>query len=168
MCGERRGSWLHHWYWHQRNQSLPAQESSKRQTKQSCRFDKATRITIHSLKKYSFGKWSPSGSFSSPYQTHYKSDGLTMKCQYLSSDYFFALMCPELKVGQYVTSQVEEVKNDGRVVRLSFSPATVAQPCAESQQGWNLTNLLPGLLVKATIKKVETDFIFVMSSILFF
>ncbi|KAK2815754.1 hypothetical protein Q5P01_026221 [Channa striata] len=60
----------------------------------------------------------------------------------------------ELKVGQYVTSQVEEVKNDGRVVRLSFSPQAIAQACADSEQGWNLTNLLPGLLVKATIKKV--------------
>lgn len=60
----------------------------------------------------------------------------------------------ELKVGQYVSSQMEEVKNDGRVVRLSVSPSTVAQACAESKQGWNLTNLLPGLLVKATIKKV--------------
>ncbi|KAM9362984.1 protein RRP5 homolog [Symphorus nematophorus] len=57
----------------------------------------------------------------------------------------------ELKVGQYVTSQVEEVKNEGRVVRLSVSPP---QACADSEQGWNLTNLLPGLLVKATIKKV--------------
>uniref|UniRef100_A0A8D0CUM6 Protein RRP5 homolog n=1 Tax=Sander lucioperca TaxID=283035 RepID=A0A8D0CUM6_SANLU len=60
----------------------------------------------------------------------------------------------DLTVGQYVTSQVEEVKNDGRVVRLSVSPPAVAQACAESEQGWNLTNLLPGLLVKATIKKV--------------
>ncbi|KAG8015141.1 Protein RRP5-like protein [Nibea albiflora] len=60
----------------------------------------------------------------------------------------------ELKVGQYLTSQVEEVKNDGRVVRLNVSPPTVAQACAEPEQGWNLTNLLPGLLVKATIKKV--------------
>ncbi|XP_018520155.1 protein RRP5 homolog isoform X2 [Lates calcarifer] len=60
----------------------------------------------------------------------------------------------ELKVGQYVTSQVEEVKNEGRVVRLSASPLTITQACAESKQGWNLTNLLPGLLVKATIKKV--------------
>ncbi|XP_042340555.1 protein RRP5 homolog isoform X2 [Plectropomus leopardus] len=56
----------------------------------------------------------------------------------------------ELKVGQCVTSQVEEVKNDGRVVHLSISP----QACAKPEQGWNLTNLLPGLLVKATIKKV--------------
>lgn len=66
----------------------------------------------------------------------------------------------ELKVGQYVTAQVEEVKNDGRVVRLSFSPPTVAQACAESQQGWNLTNLLPGLQVKATIKKVTKHGLF--------
>lgn len=71
-------------------------------------------------------------------------------------------MCPELKVGQYVTSQVEGVKNDGRVVQLSVGPQTVAQACAESEHGWNLTNLLPGLLVKATIKKVETAFILVM------
>ncbi|KAG7486709.1 RRP5-like isoform X1 [Solea senegalensis] len=60
----------------------------------------------------------------------------------------------ELKVGQYLTCKVEEVKNEGRVVRLSASPSTFAQACAESEQGWNLTNLLPGLLVKATIKKV--------------
>ena len=61
-------------------------------------------------------------------------------------------------MGQYVTSQVEEVKNEGRVVRLSFNPQTTAQACAESNHGWNLTNLQPGLLVNATIKKVETIF----------
>ncbi|KAM8878573.1 protein RRP5 homolog isoform 2-T2 [Spinachia spinachia] len=60
----------------------------------------------------------------------------------------------ELKVGQYLTSQVEGVKNDGRLVHLSVCPPTAARACAESQQGWNLANLLPGLLVKATIKKV--------------
>ncbi|XP_059206896.1 protein RRP5 homolog isoform X2 [Centropristis striata] len=60
----------------------------------------------------------------------------------------------ELKVGQNVVCQVEEVKNDGRVVRLSASPPAAAQACAESEQGWNLSNLQPGLLVKATIKKV--------------
>lgn len=65
-------------------------------------------------------------------------------------------MCPELKVGQYMTFQVEEVKNDGRVVQLCASPSTIAQACAEPKQGWNLTNLLPGLLVKASIKKVKT------------
>uniref|UniRef100_A0AAX7SYM0 Protein RRP5 homolog n=1 Tax=Astatotilapia calliptera TaxID=8154 RepID=A0AAX7SYM0_ASTCA len=60
----------------------------------------------------------------------------------------------ELKVGQYLTSQVEEVKNDGRVVQLSANLTTIAQTCAEPKQGWNLTTLLPGLLVKAAIKEV--------------
>ncbi|XP_076001559.1 protein RRP5 homolog isoform X2 [Genypterus blacodes] len=59
----------------------------------------------------------------------------------------------ELKMGQYVTFQVEQIKNDGRVVRLSVSPSAITQACAESH-GWNLTNLLPGLMVNATIKKV--------------
>ncbi|XP_045547123.1 protein RRP5 homolog [Salmo salar] len=60
----------------------------------------------------------------------------------------------ELKVGQYVTSLLEEVKNDGRVVRLSISPTAVAQAVADTEHGWTLTNLLPGLVVKAQIKKV--------------
>ncbi|XP_029990417.1 protein RRP5 homolog isoform X2 [Sphaeramia orbicularis] len=60
----------------------------------------------------------------------------------------------ELKVGQYVISYVEEVKNNGRVVRLSIGAQTIAQALAESKQGWTLSNLLPGLLMKATIKKV--------------
>ncbi|XP_028264311.1 protein RRP5 homolog isoform X2 [Parambassis ranga] len=60
----------------------------------------------------------------------------------------------ELKVGQCMTCQVAEVKSDGRVVHLSVDPSTITQACAETSQGWNLTNLLPGLLVKATIKKV--------------
>lgn len=64
-------------------------------------------------------------------------------------------LCLELKVGQYVTSAVEEVKNEGRVVRLSVSRLNSSQNYAQSSQGWNLTNLLPGLLVKATIKKVK-------------
>ena len=66
--------------------------------------------------------------------------------------------CPELKVGQYVTSLIDEVKNSGRVVYLSMNPSTIARACAETKHGWNLTNLLPGLLVKATIKKVRTSF----------
>lgn len=61
-----------------------------------------------------------------------------------------------------MASPVEEVKNEGRVVRFSATPLAAGQACAESKQGWNLTNLLPGLLVKATIKKVETAFILVM------
>ncbi|KAF6716045.1 RRP5-like protein [Oryzias melastigma] len=60
----------------------------------------------------------------------------------------------ELRVGQYLTCLVEAVKNDGRVVRLSVNPDAVAQACAEPKLGWSLTNLLPGLLVKATVKKV--------------
>ncbi|XP_041840076.1 protein RRP5 homolog [Melanotaenia boesemani] len=60
----------------------------------------------------------------------------------------------DLKVGQLVTSLIEEVKNNGRVVHLSVNPSTTAQAYAEAKQGWNLINLLPGLLVKATIKKV--------------
>lgn len=69
-------------------------------------------------------------------------------------------MSPELKVGQYLTFQVEGVKNDGRVVHLSVRPPTAVRACAESQQGWNLTNLLPGLLVQATIKKVKMMLLF--------
>uniref|UniRef100_A0A8C4IHY3 Protein RRP5 homolog n=1 Tax=Dicentrarchus labrax TaxID=13489 RepID=A0A8C4IHY3_DICLA len=65
----------------------------------------------------------------------------------------------KLKVGQYLTSLVEEVKNDGRVVRLSVSPPTVAQAYAETEQGWNLTNLLPGLLVKVTKHGLFLDFL---------
>ncbi|KAL7852604.1 hypothetical protein SRHO_G00183890 [Serrasalmus rhombeus] len=60
----------------------------------------------------------------------------------------------DLKVGQYVTSLVTEVKNEGRVARLSRNHAAVSQACAETQHGWTLGNLAPGLLVKACIKKV--------------
>lgn len=68
---------------------------------------------------------------------------------------FFVFICLELKVGQYVTSALEEVKNEGRVVRLSVSRLNSGETCAQPGQGWNLTNLLPGLLVNATIKKVK-------------
>lgn len=63
-------------------------------------------------------------------------------------------LCSDLKVGQYVTAVVDQVKNEGRLVRFSVSPPS-SQDCAEATQGWNLTNLLPGLLVKATVKKVK-------------
>lgn len=53
-----------------------------------------------------------------------------------------------------MTCQLQAVKNDGRVVRLTYVSPGAAQACADDRQGWNLTNLLPGLLVKATIKKV--------------
>ncbi|XP_028827320.1 protein RRP5 homolog [Denticeps clupeoides] len=62
----------------------------------------------------------------------------------------------ELMVGQYVTCLLDEVKSNGRVVRLSQDPAAVSQAFAVTQQGWTLSNLLPGLLVKAEIKQVTT------------
>lgn len=68
-------------------------------------------------------------------------------------------VCSELKVGQYLMVQVEEVKNDGRVVRLVANPSAVTKVCADTEHGWTLTNLLPGLLVRATIKKVTTAFV---------
>ncbi|XP_062865750.1 protein RRP5 homolog [Trichomycterus rosablanca] len=60
----------------------------------------------------------------------------------------------DLKVGQYVTAVLEEVKNEGRVVRLSVDPAAVNQAYADTQHGWTLGNLTPGLLVKTTVQKV--------------
>ncbi|KAI4899783.1 hypothetical protein NFI96_011797 [Prochilodus magdalenae] len=60
----------------------------------------------------------------------------------------------DLKVGQYVTALVTEVKNEGRVARLSINHAAVSQSCAETQHEWTLSNLVPGLLVQARIKKV--------------
>lgn len=62
----------------------------------------------------------------------------------------------ELKVGQYMTVMLEEIKNEGQVVRLSANPTAVNQACAEKHHGWTLCNLLPGLLVKAYIKKVTS------------
>lgn len=68
-------------------------------------------------------------------------------------------VCSELKVGQYLMVQVEEVKNSGRVVRLVANPSAVTKVYADTEHGWTLTNLLPGLLVRATIKKVKTAFV---------
>uniref|UniRef100_A0A673FLS3 S1 motif domain-containing protein n=1 Tax=Sinocyclocheilus rhinocerous TaxID=307959 RepID=A0A673FLS3_9TELE len=58
----------------------------------------------------------------------------------------------DLNVGQYVMILIEEVKNDGRVVCLSQDPQALAKAC--TQQGWTLDTLLPGLLVRARIKRV--------------
>lgn len=60
----------------------------------------------------------------------------------------------DLNVGQYMTVLIEEVKNDGRVVRLSQDPQALGKACAETQQGWTLDTLLPGLLIQARIKRV--------------
>lgn len=56
-------------------------------------------------------------------------------------------------------AKLEEVKNEGRVVRLSVNPTVVNQTCAETHHGWTLSNLLPGLLVQACIKKVTQEII---------
>lgn len=53
-----------------------------------------------------------------------------------------------------MTAMLEEVKNEGRVVRLSVNPSAVNQACAETHHGWTLSNLTPGLLVQTCIKKV--------------
>lgn len=60
----------------------------------------------------------------------------------------------DLKVGQYVLSLIEEVKNEGRVVRLSLNPQAVNKAVAGTQHGWTLDSLLPGLLIRVHIKRV--------------
>ncbi|RXM27397.1 Protein RRP5-like [Acipenser ruthenus] len=62
----------------------------------------------------------------------------------------------DLQVGRYLNCLVEEVKNEGRIVRLSVSPDAIAKALAEKEQGWTLSNLLPGLVVKAQIKKLTS------------
>lgn len=60
----------------------------------------------------------------------------------------------DLNVGQYVSILIEEVKNDGRVVRLCQNPQVLAKACATAQHGWTLDTLLPGLLIRACVKRV--------------
>uniref|UniRef100_A0A8C3IK84 Protein RRP5 homolog n=1 Tax=Chrysemys picta bellii TaxID=8478 RepID=A0A8C3IK84_CHRPI len=60
----------------------------------------------------------------------------------------------ELKIGQYLNCLIEEVKNNGRIVRLSITQSEVAAAIATEEQNWALGNLLPGLLVKAQVQKV--------------
>lgn len=60
----------------------------------------------------------------------------------------------ELKVGQNLLCRLDEVKSSARVVRLSVSPSVLSQAFAESSHGWTLSNLQPGLLVRAQIKTV--------------
>ncbi|XP_063818026.1 protein RRP5 homolog [Pseudophryne corroboree] len=64
-----------------------------------------------------------------------------------------------LRVGQYLNCVIEEVKIDGRIVRLSITQSDVAAAMATVEQQWTLNNLLPGLVVKAEIQKVLTDHI---------
>uniref|UniRef100_A0A8B9N745 Protein RRP5 homolog n=1 Tax=Accipiter nisus TaxID=211598 RepID=A0A8B9N745_9AVES len=61
---------------------------------------------------------------------------------------------PDLKIGQNLNCIVVEVKNEGRVVRLSVDRSEVAASLATERQNWTLSNLLPGLVVKARVQKV--------------
>ncbi|XP_065495074.1 protein RRP5 homolog [Caloenas nicobarica] len=61
----------------------------------------------------------------------------------------------DLKIGQNLNCVIVEVKNEGRVVRLSIDRSEVAASLATEQQNWTLSNLLPGLVVKARVQKVS-------------
>ncbi|KAM6185656.1 protein RRP5 homolog [Rhynchocyon petersi] len=60
----------------------------------------------------------------------------------------------KLKVGQYLTCVVTEVKGSGGVVRLSVDQSEVSTAIATEEQSWSLDNLLPGLVVQAKVQKV--------------
>uniref|UniRef100_A0A8C3BAH3 Protein RRP5 homolog n=1 Tax=Cairina moschata TaxID=8855 RepID=A0A8C3BAH3_CAIMO len=62
---------------------------------------------------------------------------------------------PDLKIGQNLNCVIEQVKNEGRIVRLSVDRSEVAASLATEQQNWTLSNLLPGLVVKAKVQKVN-------------
>ncbi|NXF82226.1 RRP5 protein, partial [Sclerurus mexicanus] len=61
---------------------------------------------------------------------------------------------PDLKIGQNLNCVIMEVKNEGRVVRLSIDRSEVAASLATEKQNWSLSTLLPGLVVKARVQKV--------------
>ncbi|NWI94082.1 RRP5 protein, partial [Pitta sordida] len=61
---------------------------------------------------------------------------------------------PDLKIGQNLNCIIMEVKNEGRVVRVSIDRSEVAASLATERQNWTLSNLLPGLVVKARVQKV--------------
>ncbi|XP_077205715.1 protein RRP5 homolog [Paroedura picta] len=60
----------------------------------------------------------------------------------------------ELKIGQYLNCLIDEVKNSGRIIRISISQSEVAAAIATEVQNWTLCSLLPGLVVKAQIQEV--------------
>nr|XP_008104790.1 PREDICTED: protein RRP5 homolog isoform X2 [Anolis carolinensis] len=60
----------------------------------------------------------------------------------------------ELKIGQYLNCLIEDVKNNGRIIRISISQAEIAAAIATEEQNWSLSNLLPGLVVKAQVREV--------------
>ncbi|XP_005048646.1 PREDICTED: protein RRP5 homolog isoform X2 [Ficedula albicollis] len=61
---------------------------------------------------------------------------------------------PDLKIGQNLNCLIVEVKNEGRVVCLSIDRSEVAASIATERQNWTLSNLLPGLVVKARVQKL--------------
>uniref|UniRef100_A0A8C5THM6 Protein RRP5 homolog n=1 Tax=Malurus cyaneus samueli TaxID=2593467 RepID=A0A8C5THM6_9PASS len=61
---------------------------------------------------------------------------------------------PDLRIGQSLNCLVVEVKNEGRAVCLSIDRSEVAASTATERQNWTLSNLLPGLVVKARVQKV--------------
>lgn len=71
---------------------------------------------------------------------------------------------PDLKIGQNLNCVIEQVKNEGRIVRLSVDRSEVAASLATEQQNWTLSNLLPGLVVKAKVQKVSSVFVGVLFS----
>uniref|UniRef100_A0A8B9F699 Protein RRP5 homolog n=1 Tax=Amazona collaria TaxID=241587 RepID=A0A8B9F699_9PSIT len=58
------------------------------------------------------------------------------------------------KRGQNLNCVIVEIKNEGRVVLLSIDRSEVASSLATERQNWSLSNLLPGLVVKARVQKV--------------
>ncbi|XP_069755491.1 protein RRP5 homolog [Narcine bancroftii] len=60
-----------------------------------------------------------------------------------------------LRVGQYLNLLLELVKDNGRFVQLSIRPTDVAMAVATDDQNWGFSNLLPGLVVKAEVQKVN-------------
>ncbi|NXX86292.1 RRP5 protein, partial [Urocolius indicus] len=60
----------------------------------------------------------------------------------------------DLKIGQNLNCVIVEVKSEGRVVHLSVDRSEVAASLATEKQKWTLSNLLPGLVVKARVQKV--------------
>ncbi|XP_051002694.1 protein RRP5 homolog [Acomys russatus] len=73
----------------------------------------------------------------------------------------------KLKVGQYLTCVVKEVKSNGGVVGLSIEQSEISSAIATEEQSWNLNTLLPGLLVKAQVQKV-TEFGLQLNFLTFF
>ncbi|XP_062988666.1 protein RRP5 homolog [Elgaria multicarinata webbii] len=63
----------------------------------------------------------------------------------------------ELKIGQYLNCLIEEVKNGGRIIRMSINKSEVAAAIATEEQNWSLNNLLPGLVVKTQVQEVTSS-----------